>query len=125
MEENVNPIMIFPLTPNPMRLSTTLLSSFLSLDSLCGRWGKANPGPIREDSRDETEEERETEREKETERERDIKRKTESFLLVAGKKEKKFNHLRQSRRHLLDSQLDNAVNEYVCTGELQFKHFYK
>lgn len=122
MEENVNPIMIFPLTPNPMRLSTTLLSSFLSLDSLCGHWGKANPGPIREDSRDETEEERETEREKETERERETSKERQN---QPEKKKKISNHLRQSRRHLLYSQLDNAVHESVCTGELQFKDFYK
>lgn len=68
MEGNVIPITIFPLTLNPMRLFTTLLPSFLSLDPFCGYQGKANPGLIREDSQDEAAEERERDTERESKR---------------------------------------------------------
>lgn len=83
MEGNVIPIMIFPLTLNPMRLFTTLLPSFLPLHPLCGYRGKANPGLIRGDSPDEAAEERERQRGTLKERARDIKRTTDLRLLVA------------------------------------------
>ncbi len=91
LEENVIPIMIFPLTSTPLWLSASLLSSFLSaLHSLCGHWGEANSGLIKEDGQMKWRR-RETEREKEADGETSKERQNNNRIISAGSRKKKWD----------------------------------